>query len=45
MMEQTKKIKKHINQTVLDGNSMKISLIITEGNYGAIDADYYTYHG
>ena len=30
---------KHINITILDGNVMNIYLIITEGKYGAIDAD------
>ena len=45
MMENMKKIKKQINQTILDGNVMNMSLIITEGNYGAIDSDDSTCHG
>ena len=28
-----------INRTILDGNVMKMSLIITEVNYDAVDAD------
>ena len=32
-------IYKHINQKILDGNVMNMSLIITEGKYGAIDTD------
>ena len=30
----------YINITIFDGNVMNISLIITKGNYGAIDAKY-----
>ena len=33
-----------MNQTIINGNVMKISLIITEGNYGAIDGDDSTCH-
>ena len=36
---------KHINKTILDGNVMNMYLIIMEGNYGAIDADDFLYHG
>ena len=36
---------KHINRTIIDGDVIKISLIIMEGNYGAIDADGYTCNG
>ena len=36
---------KHVNQTILDGNVMKLSLIIIEGSYVAIDANNYTFHG
>ena len=36
---------KHINQTILDGNAMNMSLIIMEGHYGAIDYDDYTCRG
>ena len=32
----------NINQTILDGNVMNMSLIITEGKYGAIDTDNYS---
>ena len=39
MMEQMKKILKHINQNILDGDVMNMSLIITEGNYSALDTD------
>ena len=35
-------IYEHINQTIIDGNVMNMSLIITEGKYGAIDADDYS---
>ena len=35
----------HINRTNFDINVMKISLIITKGKYGAIDADYYSCRG
>ena len=35
---------KHINQTILDGNVMNTSLIIIEGDYGAIDDDDSTCH-
>ena len=38
-------IYEHINQTILGGNVMNMSLIITEGKYGAIDTDEYSYHG
>ena len=34
-----------INQTILNGNVMNMTLIIMEGNYGAIYADDYTCHG
>ena len=34
-----------INQTILNGKVMSISLIKIEINYGAIDADNSTYHG
>ena len=36
---------KNINQNIIDGNVMNMSLIIMERKYGAIDADYYSYHG
>ena len=36
---------KHINQTILDGNVMNMSLIIMEGKYCAIDADDYSCNG
>ena len=36
---------KNINRTIIDGNVMNISLIIMEGNYGAIDADDSTRDG
>ena len=35
----------NINRTILDGNVMNMSLIITEGKYGAIDTDDYSCHG
>ena len=35
----------NINWTILDGDGINISLIIMEGNYGAIDADGYKFHG
>ena len=35
----------HMNRTILDGNVMNMSLIIMEGNYGAIDADDSSCHG
>ena len=35
---------KQINQTILDGNVMNTSLIIIEGDYGAIDDDDSTCH-
>ena len=38
-MEYMKFFYKHINRTILDGNVMNMSLIITEGKYGAIDTD------
>ena len=28
-----------MNRTIIEGNVMNMSLIITKGNYGAIDAD------
>ena len=34
-----------INITILDGNVMNMSLIITKGDYGSIDADDYSCHG
>ena len=34
-----------INQNIIDGDMMSMSLIITEENYGAIDADDSTCHG
>ena len=34
-----------INRTICDGNVMKMSLIITKVNYGAIDADDYSCRG
>ena len=36
---------KHINQTIIDGNGMNMSLIIMEVHYGAIDSDNSKYHG
>ena len=36
---------KNINQTILDGNVMNTYLIIIEEKYGAIDTDYYLFHG
>ena len=36
---------KHINQNILDGNVINMSLIIMEGNYGSIDSDCSTCHG
>ena len=36
---------KQMNQTIIDGNVMNMSLIIIEGNYGAIDADDSTCYG
>ena len=38
-------IYKHINRTILDGNVMNVSLIVLEGNYGAIHTDDYSCHG
>ena len=35
----------HINQNIIDGNMMNMSLILMEGNYGDIDADVSSYHG
>ena len=35
----------HINQTILDGNVMNMSLIIKKVNYGAIDTDDSACHG
>ena len=32
---------KHINQTILDGNLINMSLVIMEGNCGAVDSDCY----
>ena len=40
-----KEMYKHVNRTILDSNVMNMSLIITEGKYGAIDTDEYSYHG
>ena len=34
-----------MNRNILDGNFMNVSLIITEGNYGDIYADYSACHG
>ena len=34
-----------INRTILDGNFIKMSLIVTEINHGAIDADDSEFHG
>ena len=34
-----------INRTILDGNVVNMSLVITEGNYGDIEADDSTFHG
>ena len=36
---------KHINWNILDGNVMNLSLIIMEGNCGAIDYDDYSCYG
>ena len=36
---------KNINQTILDGNVMNMSLIILEGKYGAIDTNDYSRNG
>ena len=36
---------KQINQNILDGNVMNMSLIIMEVDYGDIDADDTTLHG
>ena len=36
---------KRINQNIIDGNVMNISLIVIEVNYGDIDADDYICHG
>ena len=36
---------KNMNQTIFDGNVIKISLIINEGKYGAIDTCYSLCHG
>ena len=36
---------KHNNKNILDGNMMNMSLIILEGNYRAIDADYSSCQG
>ena len=35
---------KNINRTILDGTVMNMSLITTEGKYGAIDTDDYSCH-
>ena len=35
----------YTNRTILDGNVMIMSFIITKGNYEAIDADDTSYHG
>ena len=35
----------HINRTIIDGNMVNISVIIMEGNFGAIGADDSTCHG
>ena len=32
---------KRINQTILDGNLINMSLVIMEGNCGAVDSDCY----
>ena len=34
-----------INITITDGNIMNMSLMTNEGNYVAIDDDYFTCHG
>ena len=34
-----------MNQNILDGNVMNMSLIVTEGDYVDIDADDSTCHG
>ena len=34
-----------MNRTIIEGNFMNVSLIITKGNYGAIDADNSSCHG
>ena len=34
-----------MNITIIEGNVMNVSLIITKGNYGAIDADNSSCHG
>ena len=34
-----------MNLTILDGNTISMSLIIMEGNYGAIDDDDSACHG
>ena len=34
-----------INRTIIDGNVNNIKLIISEGNFGAIDADDNSLHG
>ena len=36
---------KNFNQTIIDVNVMKMSLVITEGKYGAIDTGNYSCHG
>ena len=36
---------KNIKRSIFDSNVMDMSLIITEGKYGAIDADDYSCHG
>ena len=43
--ETYEEIYEHINWMILDGNVMKMSLIITEGKYGAIDTNYSSCHG
>ena len=35
---------KHINQTIIDGNVVNVSLVIIEGKYGTIDSDDYSCH-
>ena len=36
---------KNFNQTIIDVNVMKMSLVVTEGKYGAIDTGSYSCHG
>ena len=36
---------KHTNRNIIDGNVINMSLVVMEGNYGAIDADDSSLHG